>query len=207
MKWNMRKYSIILVLFLIALNGLYSQNNISKSKEFRKIHTYRTIEEAVKEPDSVFYLILEKKNLDTVPKELLLFKNLISLDLRFNNIQELPTWIGELITLKYIYLGDNPITQFPKEFSQLKSLKCINLLGIENLDLYQIFETIDQIDSLEILDLRYCYVREMPENTYKLNQLTELWLNENYLSDEERKKTKGMLPNTFIVFNNSRLTE
>ncbi len=80
-------------------------------------------------------------------------------------------------------------------------------MGIENLDLYQIFETLYQIDSLEIIDLRYCYVSEMPENTYKLNHLIELWLNENYLSDEERKKTKDMLPNTFIVFNNSRITD
>ncbi len=84
------KYFITLTLFFLFIYT-NSQNGISNSKGTKKRHIYRSIEEAVKQPDSVFILILEKKNLDTVPKELLLFKNLTTLNLSFNNIHEIPT--------------------------------------------------------------------------------------------------------------------
>ena len=71
--------------------------------------TYRSLEEALREPDEVYYLDLSNKNLAQVPSDILRFHSLKSLYLNFNKLTDLPEDITELKNLETIDLTGNPV--------------------------------------------------------------------------------------------------
>lgn len=75
----------------------------------------------------VFYGHLPKSDYDILWRSLLRFVNLISLDLRFWSIEELPSVIGQLTKLQDLNLNSNKLTQLPIELTNLKQLQVLYL--------------------------------------------------------------------------------
>lgn len=82
--------------------------------------TYRSLEDALKEPNYVCYLDLSKKGLTELPPEVLQFPKLKSLYLNFNKIVTLPDEIVKLQDLTSIDLTGNPISF--EEIQRLRKL-------------------------------------------------------------------------------------
>jgi len=58
--------------------------------------TYTSLESALKNPEQVYRLKLQKQELKDFPKEIFLMKNLRQLDLSKNKIKVIPEEIGQL---------------------------------------------------------------------------------------------------------------
>lgn len=73
--------------------------------------TYRSLEEALKEPDKVCYLDLSKKNLTKLSPDVLKLKNLNTLWLNFNKLTTIPVELSVLENLESIDLTGNPLDE------------------------------------------------------------------------------------------------
>ncbi|MFO7795703.1 MAG: leucine-rich repeat domain-containing protein [Promethearchaeati archaeon] len=75
-------------------------------------------------------------------------KNLLSLNLSYNYINEIPDWIGELYSLKSLDLSYNELNSLPKSISNLINLESLN---IEHNKLREIPDEIYNMKSLKKL--------------------------------------------------------
>lgn len=111
-------------------------------------------------------------------------------------INEIPSQIKNLKNLATLRITLNAITVLPKEISELKNLKLIDLIdgGLLNVD------AVIQITGLEYLYLYGCQIEKMPENIGNLKNLKELGLAGNHIEASERERIRKALPNCRIIF-------
>lgn len=110
---------IVIILAAVMLGGyLLNLITLEKSKSATSstppdacsnFKTYRSLTEALKEPEKVCYLDLSNNNLTELPPQVLQFNNLHSLYLNNNKLKTLPEGIKSLKQLKLIDLTGNPI--------------------------------------------------------------------------------------------------
>ena len=72
-------------------------------------------------------LHLNQLCLDTVLPEVFSLKNLVRLDLSFNNIVKLSPRIGDLQALQQLWLNDNPLREVPLEIAKCHKLRVSNV--------------------------------------------------------------------------------
>lgn len=77
--------------------------------------------------DSIKVLKLNSLNLNKLPEQVLLLKNLESLDLRDNKLSNLPSEIGNLTNLEFLGLSGNELSGLPSEIGNLTNLKFLYL--------------------------------------------------------------------------------
>lgn len=137
---------------------------------------YNSLEEALKNPTSVYRLQLKRKGLNEFPKELGLFPNLIALDLSKNKIQQFPNHLDDLAQLTFLDLSRNDISEIPSNIHKLSSLEYLDLW--DN-DIDSIPENILKIKHLNYLDVRGVAMKRNRYETYIK------WMNniEFYLSE------------------------
>lgn len=136
------------------------------------------------------------------PEEIFLLKNLRSLWMRNNSIQEIPAGIKELRNLRYLDLEDNRLTSLPEEMEYLTDLRDLNLSdnsfevfpkvvyrlrSLEYLDISDnkikfINSEIGGITKLISLSLAYNKLNELPQEICNLTSLEALNISHNYLS-------------------------
>ena len=95
-----------------------------------------------------------------LPNRVRAFTNLTTLMLSFNQVTELPSWLGELARLETLYLNQNALTVLPDCFAELRSLK--TLLLNDN-PLRQLPPSIGTLASLERLDLSNTEIEQLPD--------------------------------------------
>jgi leucine-rich repeat protein SHOC2 len=125
----------IFILQILAWGELKGQNDIEiddsvlLSKIFTKpsLKIYYSIEEAIKNKDSVEYLSLLNNELEELPKNILLLKQLKVLNVSNNKLLYLPEWIDSLEHLEELHCRSNVITKLPMSICRLKKLKIIDL--------------------------------------------------------------------------------
>jgi Leucine-rich repeat (LRR) protein len=168
----------------IALDTIKTYSLISASKLDNPMNVYKISLKKMKLtelPAEIYryknlqHLIISKNKLKEFPKEITQFKYLQILDIGSNKIEIIPKELGELIYLKEFYANQNKITSLPPEIRHLKKLKYLDLWG-------------NEIGSLpyEISEL---------ENT-----LEEIDMRVIFMSNQEHKKIKELLPKTKIRF-------
>lgn len=115
----------------------------------QSVVTYRSLQEALQEPDSVCRLVLKRQGLKSFPKEIFSFKNLEYLDLSFNELDSLPKDMTELPKLHYLSLAQNNISSLPC---------CLSSFALDSLVLWG--NTIRSFDScFSNLKLKYLDIR------------------------------------------------
>lgn len=107
-----------------------------------------------------------------------------------NQIDFLPTAIGQFNSLKYLFIRNNRLTTLPNDIGQLSLLKELHLSGNQ---LSNFPNTIQQLQQLEKLDLASNQLRNLPPNLSLLKKLKELDLSNNQLSTFLTKANKHHL--------------
>jgi Leucine-rich repeat (LRR) protein len=88
---------------------------------------FTSLDEAMKNPGTVYRLDLSFSGLSEFPREVLQFPNLQSLNLSNNGIVEIPVELGKLTKLQRLNLATNGIKRFPAEIAALKHLKWLDV--------------------------------------------------------------------------------
>jgi Leucine-rich repeat (LRR) protein len=161
---NKLHIAAVFLLTLITISG-FSQNN----------KRFKSLDEALVMPDSVFILDLSFANLKELPKEINRFKNLEVLDISGNQISKLPSELFGLENLNFLKLGvqkafdgyiGNPITVLPEEILNLKKLIHLDLTGC-SIDLLP--EFIFKLENLDVLNIAGTKITSIPDVFFLTN--------------------------------------
>jgi Leucine-rich repeat (LRR) protein len=166
----------------------------------QKPKTYRSMEEALKNPDDVRISFLTNLGLTEVPKEIAQFKNLYQLNISNNEITSLPLFLFDLTEMSDFDFSNNKINMLPKEIGNWEHL--FEIYGSHNLltsvpgslfstpalgfylDHNQIEELPEEICELrtENLDLSFNRIAFLPDSA-GLMRIDQLELKNNSLQE------------------------
>ncbi|MDR1725211.1 MAG: hypothetical protein LBR28_02330 [Bacteroidales bacterium] len=132
------KFLNLILTTLLIYNTAFSQGK-----------TFYSIEDAIKTPDSVKVLILNRQHLKSIPNEIYLFINLESLSLSRNKIENISDSLSLLKKLHYLDLSSNYISFLPCSLTRLP----LDTLIIWDNPIY-VFDTCFADLKLKYLDLR-----------------------------------------------------
>lgn len=90
-------------------------------------YTYKSLDDALTNPDQVYKLKLKKKGLTTFPKALCSFRNLTELDLSRNKITDFPPFITCMTQLKVLRLSKNQLKDITSDLLKLEQLEYLDL--------------------------------------------------------------------------------
>lgn len=121
-------------------------------------------------------LDLSSLGLRSLPPLLQGITGLTTLDLRHNELIEIPAWIGNLANLCSLYMDNNPLRRIAPHFSRLKQLKHLTLNG-GSADVVN--RTIGFLPNLEELRLKNLGLMQIPECLRSLRKLRKLGLDYN----------------------------
>ena len=161
---------------------------------------YTTLEEALKNPDTVYRLDLKRNKLKTFPKEILQLKNLQELNLSKNQMIELSEELGELINLQVLDISSNKLQSLPASIGKLRNL--IKISAGRN-EIIAIPPQIGTLENLEVLDLWDNNLSEFPDEMSNLKKLRWMDLRAILIEDDVQERIQKMLPKTKIHFSPS----
>ncbi len=190
--------NLVVVLFLFIGTSAFSQTTLLyDSLTLDTMHTYKSIEEALKNPDKVYKLDLRKKKYKNFPREIFQFKNLQYLDISKNSIVEIPAEIAELTNLQYFNVSKNKLEALPAQIGDLTQLYYLN--ANQN-DLFSLPSQIGKLSKLKYLDLWSNNIEKFPTELRYLKSLKVLDLRVILIPDSEQEHIQQMLPKTKIYF-------
>ena len=185
-----RNIKILLIVFL-AFIGSQSFCQLLDSSQLSITYEFRTLEEAMQNPDSVFILTLKKQKIESFPEEIFMFKN---------KIQLIPRNIEQLQKLEYLNIAKNKLETIPPEIGKLKNLK--DLIIFQN-EIAYLPSEIGEAENLELLDMWGNELESLPNEISKLKNLVIMDLRVIEISNDKQKQFQQLLPNTKIYFSNS----
>uniref|UniRef100_A0A671SVH1 Erbin n=1 Tax=Sinocyclocheilus anshuiensis TaxID=1608454 RepID=A0A671SVH1_9TELE len=107
----------------------------------------------------------------------ILNSNLINcLDCSFNEIEALPSTIGQCVNLRTFAADHNLLTQMPPEMGSLKN---VTVLFLHSNKLETLPEEMGDMQKLKVINLSDNKLKNLPYSFTKLNQMTAMWLSEN----------------------------
>jgi len=159
----MMKKFVVTIFSLLLFNFLFGQSNTYK------IYNWNEVNGA--DPDTIYGITFSKQKLDSIPFEIIQFKNLKSLNLEKNNLKSIPEFITQLEKLNVLIVDKNKLTSFPVEVLKLSQLKKLQL---SRNDIDSIPDHINKLTHLEQLDLWSCPIQYFSEDLYLLSELNVL---------------------------------
>jgi Leucine-rich repeat (LRR) protein len=153
-----------------------AQVKMLTESELQKAKEYKSLDEALKEPDKVFKLSLTALQGGKLPADVAKLPNLQAIFLAGNAALDLKQVLDQLSTLpiQELYLRENQLSALPPEVAKLQNLRQ--------------------------LDLSFNKYTTLPAEIGKLPNLQILNLLENKFVDVEKDKVRKLLPNTKIIF-------
>lgn len=161
-----------IVLLLLVCTSSFSQNI-----ETEKVYT--NIDEALKNPEKVYRLNLSNQEINLSNEQWKLFINLEYLNLKYDGLKQIPKEISNLKRLKILDLSGNEFNELPSEFSNLNNLEELYLNDEKNLKLSETLKVLAKLPKLKSLHLENDNLEELPNEINKLKSLESLYLNEN----------------------------
>ncbi|XP_067839312.1 leucine-rich repeat-containing protein 2 [Heptranchias perlo] len=124
---------------------------------------------------------IKKTSIDIIPSFIVMFQDLIVLDLSRNWIKEIPTEIGNLTKLKELNVSFNKLTSIPLELGDCENLEKLNLSS--NLELTELPFELRDLQKLTHLDLSSNQFQTMPICVLRMSNLKSLDISSNKLKD------------------------
>lgn len=181
------KQTLIVLLFLVSLRTNAQENELVYDDTK---YIYRSLTEALVNPEKVYRLNLSRQKLDSFPDKIFLFKNLLELDLSRNRIEEIPPEIGTLVHLTKLNLANNKLVHLPKEIGELRDL--INF-GLNRNVLEDLPSSIGQLESLEVLELWDNELADIPDEISQLQNLKSVELRGILFTEEQQKRIDSLI--------------
>lgn len=119
------------------------------------------------------------KGLVSLPESLQYLTHLKVLILRYNQLTQIPDWIGDLNCLETLNINVNNLNKLPVSIGALSYLRELSLWKNE---LIHLPSTIGNLANLEILNLRLNQLKSLPKTIGSLSSLQELNLHDNHLT-------------------------
>lgn len=196
----MNKLFFIILFFPIWNLDILAQETANDSVSIDTNYVFKSLEEAVKNPDAVYHLKLSREKLKEVPEVIFTFKNLKTLDLSKNKLSSIPIGIANLTKLKTLKLNKNKFSVFPLTICQLTQLK---RLEINQNSLVEIPPQIKNLQELVYLDMWSNELDVFPDELSELKKLKVFDLRVIQLSDNQQRRLHELLPTTKIHLSNS----
>ena len=125
-------------------------------------------------------LNLRHNQITEIPKEIQYLTKLQILNLRHNQITEIPKEIQYLTKLQILNLSNNQITEIPKEIQYLTQLQQLDL---SHNKITKIPQEIQYLTQLQELNLRSNQITEIPPEIQYLTQLQQLYVSYNQITE------------------------
>ncbi len=143
-----RTVSIISIALMLLIGG----DVLAQHKLRVKRKDVKSLKELAEAHPETNYLVIKRAKLTELPKELALFKQLDSIDLYGNKIENIPDSAWDLLSnVAYLRLGKNPINYIPPGIAKLEKLRHLDLW---NSDIYDFHPHLLTMDRLKLLDIR-----------------------------------------------------
>jgi Leucine-rich repeat (LRR) protein len=180
-----------------------------------------TLEDALKQPETVRNLDLFNRQQPVFPADILKLKNLERLSLRKNTVVTVPEAIASLTALKWLdlgesgltdlnpavgslphlsmlYVNDNALTELPGALATLPGLQYLNA---DRNKLTTLPAALGKSESLKWLRLNDNQITALPGDLSGLaRNLKRLYLRGNPIPDPEKARIKQALPNCQVMF-------
>lgn len=140
---------------------------------------FTSLDEALRQPDSVVKLDLSDQDLNALPAAVLELRELRLLLLNNNRLVSLPADLGRLAKLSELELNHNALTTFPRSLLDLAALNELELSG-NRLDALP--ADLDRLAGLTELELLDNQIADLPPALGRLAHLEELKLDRNRLA-------------------------
>ncbi|XP_060701306.1 leucine-rich repeat-containing protein 2 [Hemiscyllium ocellatum] len=124
---------------------------------------------------------IKKTSIEHIPSFIVMFQNLIVMDLSRNCIKELPVEIGKMVSLKELNVSFNKLTSVPLELGCCENLEKLNLSN--NLELIELPFELRDLQKLSSLDLSSNQFQSMPICVLRMTNLKNLDISNNKLKD------------------------
>ena len=188
---------LTLVLFCFITLKSVAQVSLLDSVALFEMTAVTSIDEAMKNPDKVIKLELNKQKLKEFPKEILSMHNLQYLDLGKNKIKDIPPEIGQLKNLQWLSLSKNDLQDLPLAIGELTNLYYLN---VNQNKLQALPGTIGNLINLKVCDLWSNEIYYFPDELKYLKYLQVLDLRIIQISEAEQNRISKLLPETKIFF-------
>ena len=178
------------LIFLLLLNNCWGQH------DSLTIYKWESLSSGVNS-DTIYAISFRKMKLDSLPKELSKFHNLIYLDLDKNKLSKLPSFISEFNFLEILKVSSNKLYNFPLPLCRMPQLK---RLYLSRNNISSIPNCIEYMKELQYIDLYDNPIRSLPESITKLKNLSEIDLSGIKFSPAFQESWIKKLPNTSFSF-------
>jgi len=171
-----------------------------------KEKVYMDMAEALHEPSKVKVLFLTYRDYTELPPEVFRFPNLEYLSLEGNHIQFLPDSFSNIKTLKFLDLSYNQRIwgrQVIREVSDMEGLTTLALAGNR---IYKVPPEIGKLTNLKVLGLEENLITTLPPQIKRLRSLEVFYLGNNKIAEIPKEIGKMRSLQQLDVSNN-RLTE
>lgn len=169
----MRKFLFLISLCFGLNTTAQSQDTLLSVIQLQKTKLYKSVEEALKEPDRVFRLNLSDKGLTRIPSEISSLTKLQSLNLSNNNIASLPAEISTFRNLQFLNLEGTNLTSLP-DLSKFKNLISLDLDNMSTLNGPDAIKQICNVESLREMSMNSVYLMSLPFEIKNLKNLLKL---------------------------------
>ncbi|TVR40403.1 MAG: leucine-rich repeat domain-containing protein [Cryomorphaceae bacterium] len=159
-------------------------------------YEFRSLQEALRDPDAVYYLRLNVKK-GEIPPEVFTLTNLRSLTLKKGKITQIPAEISALVHLEKLDLTQNKLERFPEEVIGLPQLR---ILKLGKNPISRLPDEMVNMQKLEVLDLWSTRVSRFPVAIEKMSSLREVDLRMVEVDRDEQSWLKEALPNVNFHF-------
>lgn len=172
----LRYSSLLLIAFALLFKNTEAQSTLDSTQIDKEFYN---LDEALKNPENVYRLILSEQEIpesDTVWSK---FTNLEYLSFKNDHLKQIPSGVGYIKTLKVLDLSGNDFKVLPSTFSNLSNLQELYI----NDDKYFKFEKnipiLSKLPKLTSLHLENDGLKSLPKNTSSLIHIESLYLNNN----------------------------
>ncbi len=165
------------ILFTLSFSMLNAQAVTTAAASEK---SYKSLEEALKNPVRVYRLDLSNQQFKTLPDSIWSkFENLEYLSLKNDHLKEIPKGIGNLKNLRVLDLSGNDFKVLPQSFSGLNNLSEIYLNNESKMNYTKTFSVIKNLPNLRVLHLENDNLKKVPKSLLYLQQIDTLYLNNN----------------------------
>lgn len=184
-------------LFYILLLSSFSGNQVFSQTEPDTAKIFTSLEEALKDPESVYKLQLRKLPNHLFPEEICNFSNLRWLDVSKNKLREIPASIGKLTELEYFNASRNKLTSVPYTIGFLKKLR---ILILNQNEIVALPKEVGNLENLENLDLWSNELDQFPASMSQLKNLKRVDMRVININDPAQQALKSLLPQAQFFF-------